>query len=384
MAGSLRNNEGPVILRSPSGATKNLLPGPAPGKDFSPWIARLQALLSLLLFLLLGFAGAAPQALCASRYGLRFAGVEFYGSSQITRAEIQKYLALKPGATMEQATRAVDRLKKQLELRHVNSKVQVVSAPPDKFYVVVDVSDSAADPVPTRRLKEPRHVLVRSERPFILLDQLESRLQKLTDEGRPWSENIKDGVKYFSDEPANVIVEQLARQVPDMRLELLAVIASDPDPNRRRKAVQLLSWAGAIPETTYYLIPALDDADSDVRAEVARYMFSRFEMLPDNFPFQMLVEAVSRQLSRNSHQDRTKALYCLLALAGQKPQLVNSIKIFNEERIKQLAEASVIPSVRDPAQQLLSRFAAQPPAPARQAGGQDQPPADWGGGGGFF
>ncbi len=43
-----------------------------------------------------------------------FAGIEFYGSSQISRLELEKYLGLKPGATPEQITRAADRLDKKL------------------------------------------------------------------------------------------------------------------------------------------------------------------------------------------------------------------------------------------------------------------------------
>lgn len=342
--------------------------------------ARVQSLL-LCGFISIWLASLTAVAAETKFPGMRYAGVEFYGSSQVTRAEIDKYLAVKLGVTMETVVRAVERLKKQLELRHVNAKVQVVSAPPGKFYLVVDVADSAADPVQTRRLKEPRHVLVRSDKPFLLLDQLETRLRKLTDEGRPWHEDIRDGMKFYSDEPCNAIVEQLGKQVPDMRLEYLAVIASDPDPNRRKRAVQLLNWAGAIPETAYYLLPAFDDADSDVRAEVARYMFPRFETFPDNFPFQMLIEAVSRQLSRTSHQDRSKALHCLLALANQRPDLISNIKVFNEERVRQLADASVIPSVKEPAQQLIARFATRPSAPA--AAPPSEQPADTGGGG-FF
>lgn len=343
----------------------------------------VRVLSRLLSFLVGAWLLSLPAFAAETKFpGVRYAGVEFYGSSQITRAEIDKILAVKQGATMEVVSRAVERLKKQLELRHVNAKVQIVSAPPGKFYLVVDVADSAADPVQTRRLKQPRHVLVRSDKPFLLLDQLEARLRKLTDEGRPWSEDIRDGMKFYSDEPCNAIVEQLGKQVPDMRLEFLAVVASDPDPNRRKRAVQLLNWAGAIPETAYYLIPAFDDADSDVRAEVARYMFSRFETLPDDFPFQMLIEAISRQLSRNSHQDRSKALYCLLALANQRPQLLSNIKVFNEERVKQLADASVIPTVKEPAQQLLARFSTRPSAPPEAPPSSEQP-AD-SGGGGFF
>lgn len=335
--------------------------------------------LLLILLLLPGGAGIA-----ASKTGLRYAGIEFYGSSQLSRSELARMLSLKPGASLASVDRAVEQLNRRLALKNVNSLVQIVQVPPDQIYVVVDVPDSTVDAAaPTRRLKDPRHVLVRSEKPFLLMDQLEKRLEKLSMEGRPWHDDLREGLRYFSDEPANQIVEQIVRQVPDMRDELLAVVASDPDPVRRRRAVELMQWAGAIPDTFLRLTPAIDDADSGVRAAVARYMFPRFEMLPDEYPFQDLVEAYTRMLARPSHQDRTKSLYCLLALAGQRSDLIPGIKVFTEERVKKLADLSVIPSVKNPAAELQIKFMSAAEPIGTREGSRPDAPADWSEGG-FF
>lgn len=315
-------------------------------------------------FMATGFVLYANPAGAKDNSAYHYAGVEFYGSSQITRLELEKYLGLKSGASLGSVDLAVQRLSKKLDERHLGSSVKVISAPPDKVYVAVDISDSTtAATTPIRRLRYPGHIQVNSEKPFVLLSNIETRLEKLSDEGRTWSEVLKDGVKYYTDEPCNELVDQLLKQVPNMQEELLAVVDSDTDPNRRRQAVELLQWTPNATLVCARLIPALDDADADVRTTVARYMFSRLELLPEDFPYSTLVESFSRQLHRASHQDRTKSLFCLLALCGQHPQLIDSIKALNEERVKQLAANSVIPSIKEPADKLAHLFAQTPSAP---------------------
>ena len=342
---------------------------------FASIIARLEMSTASALAsgLAIAVAVSLPGQHCvaASASPLRFAGIEFYGSSLLSNLELHRDLGIKRGATLEATARAVEQLRRRLELRHLHAQLQIVQVPPAEVYVVVDLPDSVTDAsAPTRRLKNPHHVAVTSEKPFLLMDKLDWRLEKLSVEGRPWSETLREGIKYYTDEPANIIVEDILKQVPDMVHELLAVVASDPDPNRRRRAVELLHWAGSTPNVCLSLIPAIDDADSGVRASVARYMFPRFEMLPDDFPFDQLVEAYGRMLSRPSHQDRTKSLFCLLAIAGQRPELTPNIKVFSEDRVKKLSELSVIPSVRGPAGELMTKFMSmpppRPPAPDRE------------------
>jgi len=288
--------------------------------------------------------------------GNHFAGIEFYGSSQLTRMEAEKMLGLKPGASENAITQAVDRLKKQLDARHIEANVEIVGAPPDNIFLSIDVLDSSTDVVPTRRLKFPHHVNVTTEKPFILLKQLNDRLELLSSQGRPWNDFVKDGAKYYSDEPCNQIVADLLRFCPDMRNEFLSIIANDPDPNRRKAAVDLLSWSGSFEATAPQLIEAIDDSDPSVRASIVRYFFPRLEYLPEDFPYDRFIDALSRELNRPSHQDRSKALYCLLALCGQHKDLIKTIKELDESRIKQLSEQSVLPTVKGPADKLLQVF----------------------------
>jgi hypothetical protein len=302
-----------------------------------------------------------------------FAGIEFYGSSQVSRSELDRYLGLKPGARLEQISKAVDRLNKKLAERHINSYVEIVEGGPSTVYVVVSVSDSQSDAAPTRHLKHPRHVQLTTDKPLLLLDELDTRLEKLSDGGRPWSEQLRSGLKYYTDEPANQIVEQETQLVPGMRDELIAVVESDPDPSRRRRAIQLLSWAGSIPDTSRRILPALDDADPSVRVETARYLFPRMELLPDDFPYDQLLASFSRLLNRPTHQDRSKALYCLLALCSQHPDLIGAAKDADEEKVKNLASTSQLQSIKAAADQLLARFANPPTIPQRanSEGGYD-------------
>jgi hypothetical protein len=305
--------------------------------------------------LILLSAGFSVGGIAAQGVKPGFAGLEFYGSSQVSRSELEKYLALRPGARLEQITRAVDRLNQKLAERHLNSTVEIVQGGPLEVFVVVGVNDSSTDSAtPTRHLRRQRHVQLSTEKPFILLDELNARLEKLSDEGRPWSEQMRSGLRYFSDERANQTADEIVQLVPDMRTELLAVTESDPDPNRRRRAGELLCWAGSIPDTFTRLMPALDDADSGVRATAARYMFSRLELLPDDYPFDTLVESFSRLLTRPTHQDRSKALYCLLALCLQRPELTTNVKVFDEEKVKHLSQTSNIASIKGAAEKLLA------------------------------
>ncbi|SRR5579875_1826859 len=328
------------------------------------------AVLLLLLFACLpwspGRAGGESQA--------GFAGIEFYGSSQITRRELEQALGLKPGARLAQIARAVDRLDRKLTGRRLQATVEIVEGSPQEIFVAVDLPDGQGAAAPTRRLRSPRHVAVSSEKPFLLLGELEARLEKLRCEGRPWSETMRSGLKYYSDEPANQVVEQMTQMVPFMRDELIAVTESDPDPARRKQAIDLLNWAGSIPDTTRRLIPSLDDADRDVRAAAARYMFSRFELLPDDFPYDSLTDSFSRMLMRPSHQDRSKALYCLRALAGQHPELLARVAALDGERIKTIYDLTAIPSIKSVCGQLLA-LTANPPRPRRPArAGSGGPP----------
>lgn len=131
------------------------------------------------------------------------------------------------------------------------------------------------------------------------------------------------------------------------------MIESDPDATRRMAAIELLNWAGEPVRDCLEVLPAINDISADVRIVAAKYVAARADMLPDNFPWTKLIEAYSFQLSRPSHRDRVTALYCLAILSKHRPDMMYNIKVYSEDRLKQLVEQSAIPSVRSRSQELL-------------------------------
>lgn len=301
------------------------------------------------------FAFCFPVAAFAAKENpCRYAGLEFFGSSRLTKAELEKDLSLKPKATLLNVQKAMERLDGKLHLKHVDANVQLVFVGAYDVFLVVDVPDSATDPSP-RHLVNPHRVEV-SDKPFALLNALNNRKEALAAQGRPTEETYTNGMQYFSDEACNRIVDHLVYAVPPSRKQLLQVITSDFDPKRRVQAIQLMNWDPDFTDTSFQLIGALDDADVDVRSAAAKYLFSRLKLLPNDFPFDDLIDALSRQLARPNHEDRVKALFCLLSLSTIHPDLNDKIRQLDLVKIQQLAHDSIIPQVRDIAQELDSKL----------------------------
>ncbi len=121
--------------------------------------------------------------------------------------------------------------------------------------------------------------------------------------------------------------------------------------------MELLNWAGEVPDTAYKLLAAVDDVDINVRTMVTRYLFKSLPLLPDDFPYEEMVEVYSRDLSRPSHDDRSKSLYMLLALIKQHPELIRQIKVLDDKRIAQLKDRSLVPSIKLACAQFEKLFA---------------------------
>ena len=213
------------------------------------------------------------------------------------------------------------------------------------LYVSVDILGDETE-MPSRILQDPHQVNFRSQEPVQLLEKLHARLDFLEAQGRPASEEMRDGVKYYSDEPCNQIVKELIRHCEPMREELIYLIHHDPNAVRRADAAELLSWAGEIPDTAMKLLPAVDDVDLNVRTIVTRYLFKSLPLLPDDFPYADMVDVYSRDLARPSHDDRSKSLYMLLALLKKRPELVRQVRSLDDKRIQQLRNRSVVPSIK--------------------------------------
>lgn len=296
------------------------------------------------IFALSVFANPFVPAVAYDQGG-SYVGLEFYGSPQMSREEVEKFLGLHNGSSYKSVSAGVERLRRQLKARGMEANVQIVTGDGSDLYVSVDILGDEHQ-MPPRILQDPQTVNFRSEEPVQLLEKLHQRLDLLEAQGRPASEEMRDGMKFYSDEPCNQIVMELIRHCGPMREELLFLIDHDPNAVRRNAAAELLSWAGEIPETAARLLPAVDDIDVTVRTTVTRYLFKSLPYLPDDFPYADMVEVYSRDLRRPSHEDRSKSLYMLLALLKKRPELVRQVRSLDDKRIAQLKERSLVPSIK--------------------------------------
>ncbi len=320
---------------------------------------KIQCLLSS-IFMVLACASFNCPVLAAEKVG-GYGGLEFLGSSLISRVELEKLLHLKNGASYESGYKAVEKLRQNFEKRAFKADVELVNDG-SNYYVTVDPIETGFKNTHTsRRLIEPHHIYMKNEKPFALFQDLNTRLEKLALEGRPASERYQDGIRLFTDVACLNLAERMMKQLQGQKPYLFEILASDPNGERRAQAAELLNWTPDPISNCKELIPALDDSDLRVRMAAAKYIWARAGMLPDTFPFDSLLEALSRQLTRPSHHDRVRALAALLALAKRDGDSITGIKTFDEAKLKEIAENSVIPSVQDLCKQLLALTSNPPP-----------------------
>lgn len=312
---------------------------------------RLSGVLALLVGLVLAVGGVLAKSAAG------FAGVEYLSAdSQTSRQEVEKMLGLHRGASYESAERALERLRDKLEQRRLHANLEIVDGDKDEFYVSIDIIRAGVPgETPTRKLEFPHRVFLTNTKPLTLLEQLETRRLQLQEQGRPTEVVYKDGVKHYSDVACDRIVDQLLVVTPTVREQLHQMVSSDPSPKRRMAGIELLNWAGDPVADTVEVVPAINDVDADVRVVAAKYVLARVDLLPDRFPWTRLIEAYAFQLSRPSHRDRVTGLACLAALAKARPELKYNVKVYSEERLKELVEHSSIPSIRTRCQDLLAQ-----------------------------
>ncbi len=318
------------------------------------------------VFLWLTIAGLAAPARAAEPSSYTYAGLEYFGSSQMTRQEVESALHLKPGASSKAVERAAENFKAKIDKSRLMANVEIVSDPPDRLFVVIDFIDPCGAGMPYRSLTNPHHVMTKSEKPEMLLRQLRERLAYLDEQGRAWSDSYPGGVRMFSDEAANQIVNELRKYGQVMREEWLETVASDPDAQLRCQAIELLNWGGQYVDTSARLIASLDDTDHRVRGSVVRFLFPRMSQLPDEFPWTQFAAALTRQMKRPSHEDRVKSISALLLLMKLKPLLIGPIMNACQKDAERFSKDSQITTLRKLSREMLMVFAQplpRPPAP---------------------
>lgn len=68
-----------------------------------------------------------------------YVGLEFYGSPQISRAEVEKLLGLHNGASSKSVLSASERLRRALKARNLEANIQTVTGDGTDIYVSVDI-----------------------------------------------------------------------------------------------------------------------------------------------------------------------------------------------------------------------------------------------------
>lgn len=298
-----------------------------------------------------------PKVLASNQYTYSFDGIDIYGQQKISAEQMQKLSGLKSGACVKDINKNITKLQSGLEKLYVHGNIESVIVG-NKIYLVVDITDSTKSAlVPTRKLSGGNHIETSTEKPFLLLVDLNKRLAKLEEEGRPVKEEVQEGLTLYSDIALNQTIAEIQKQTPYMRSDFLKIIAGDPDPNRRAQAIQLLQFSGDVPYTAGQLVAALDDSALVVRRAACKYLFNRINYLPNDFPYDSLIEGLSHELLRPHHFDRSGALYCLYALLKHKPDLAIRIDAFCGKEVSAYAQNSKIPTIREPAAAIVSLLA---------------------------
>lgn len=277
-----------------------------------------------------------------------FGQLEYMGSSLVTRAELEKMLHLSVGAKYASMEKACERVKKSLSDKRIICDADIVDGGSDALFVVIDVSEPGRI-VPTRPLSDPRYIKVPTEKPNLILKELRQRLTQLTYDGRSFKETYTNGFKHYSDAVADEKTRELATygNIPELKDAWLNIVQSDPIPERRVDAIELLNWAGNYPETIFKIMPALDDVNKDVRVAVAKFIYPRLELLPYDFAFGKLTSAFCRQICRPSHGDRIRAMACLSVLLRDKPEMVPPTRDVAQDQINLIAERTRIPPLKE-------------------------------------
>ena len=315
-------------------------------------------ILTILLVCVLFASFAVPCRAGENKGG--YAGLEFLGASLISRIELDKLFHLHAGSSIETTSKAVERVQQALEQKLVKTNIAIVPAG-NNFFVAVDVIETGLAAPANRLLQDPHHIGLPNEKPFAILEELKTRLQKLADEGRPAAESYQEGFRVYSDFACTRIAERMAHELDGQKPYLFQVLASDPNNERRAAVAEMLNWTVDPVQNCQALIPALDDSDMHVRMAASKYIWARINLLSDNFPFDSLLEALTRQLSRPSHHDRIRAMSALMALGKRDSDSITGIKTFDEARLKEIAANSIIPSVQELARQILTVCASPPP-----------------------
>lgn len=222
---------------------------------------------------------------------------------------------------------------------------------------VIDIVEKGDENRCTYREINARELTLATQEILDLHQQLYGRMRDLFNQGIAVVETY--GTDYLdipNDPECHKLCLQLSRLVPSHKTNILEVLEFHADKDTRAIAANLLCWTRQDLEQTIAQVNSLlDDPSSSVRNNISRFMIPYIGRIYGAYIKHPLIRNLLVQLDRPSHYDRNKAIYCLLSIAQRSAFLDRQyIKTHGEKLIKKIAATSLLPNVKEPAEQLLA------------------------------
>lgn len=214
-----------------------------------------------------------------------------------------------------------------------------------RAYFVVSIVEKSQEYRLKYRSQPTDEVAIKDPQIFTSYDQLMARLWQLFDQGISAGENTRGDYLDFKDEKMHDIVLKLVEKSSRSKENLIEIIKSDKNPQKRAKAAWLLNWALTPVESIEKVCPYLDDPITLVRNDVSRFISHWIADVKDKSLQKKLVDALVLQMKRPSHADRNKALSNLHSFLTAVPTLAPYLKGTGGDEIDHIASNSVLENV---------------------------------------
>jgi hypothetical protein len=286
----------------------------------------------------------------------KWAGIEVVGYKTHKREDFLKELPFEVGDEYKEDREGWEKwcenLKAQYDLAYTNCS-SVRYADFRAYFVISIVEKGDEDRIKFRAIANEESEFITADT-RAKYDALYKRLWKLFDEGRPPIENSKSGFLDYDDLEMHNLCLELSKVVPSQREKIIRALKNHKDSETRAMAANLLNWAGSHELTIPEVIVLLDDPAMNVRNNISRYVSPFVDQVKDGAALRQIVDQLKLQLQRPSHADRNKAIYSLLHVAQNKPDLRAYILETARPQIEQIQSQSILENVKGPAQELLT------------------------------
>ncbi|MBY0377234.1 MAG: hypothetical protein K2Q33_01555, partial [Gammaproteobacteria bacterium] len=91
------------------------------------------------------FVAFTAPCFASSQPKVRYLGLEFFGSSQVSQLEIEKFLGLKTGSYVTNPVKNIEKLNNELTKRNLEAIIELVPQGDDSFFLAVDIVDHNAN-----------------------------------------------------------------------------------------------------------------------------------------------------------------------------------------------------------------------------------------------